>query len=341
MNTSADIKNMRVARYIINDYIGNETQEGFDDVISADLHFLGKHKLIPIWFDIISRQDAIGKLTRQMYYMLSSYVAHIRHEQKTKLREMSTLHDCFGESGLHYAVRKGHALTSFYKDPTHRNYNDLDLLVIGNDINQYLKILHSQGFVEGIYDHARQKIINHSRFDLIKYRLSPDHHPHMVKLVDGVPVVVDLAFTSCWHSHSQADEFTLNNADTEMVEGIRCLGGPYLYLDTMFHLYRETRFLNSLQGRSPFLLSYLDLILLRKNRPEPTFSEIGEHLALEHDISALLSGDIDALLHHKIELADIKSVSSFSLFSYMAKSFKKDSKEMIEQFKSDSRIQGQ
>ncbi|OKB64693.1 hypothetical protein BHU62_21380 [Serratia marcescens] len=340
MNTSADIKNMRVARDIIKNYLGNESLDGFDDVVSADLHFLGKHKLIPIWFDIICKNDAIGKLTRQMYYMLSSYVAHIRREQETKLCEMSALHNSFDEHGLHYAVRKGHALTSLYKDPTHRNYNDLDLLIIGADINQYLEILYSHGFVEGIYDHTNQKIINHSRFDLIKYRLSPDHHPHMVKLVDGVPVVVDLAFTSCWHSHSQADEFTLNNADTEMIEGIRCLSGSYLYLDTMFHLYRETRFINSLQGRSPFLLSYLDLILLRKNNPEPTFSEISEHVTLERDISALLSGDTDALLKHQITLADINSTSAFNLFSYMAKSFKKDSKEMIEQFKLASRAQG-
>ncbi|CAQ82706.1 MULTISPECIES: nucleotidyltransferase family protein [Photorhabdus] len=338
MHDILDKKNITSANYIISDYLGIKKNEDLDldNVISADLHFLGKHKLIPIWFDLIKKYGEVKKLTRQTYYMLSSYLTYMRNQQETKLQEIQNIGKQFDQNNLPYAIRKGHALSSLYKDKIHRNYNDIDLLINNSQLEKYLDILYSQGYIEGIYDYSKQEIIKYSRFDLIKYQLSPDHHPHLIKLIDDIPVAIDLAYTSCWHTHPEAKTFHINNSDTEIIDGVRCLSGKSLYYDTMFHLYRESRFLSSLEGRSPFLLSYIDLMLLKNSYPGLIQPKFKENEALEKDISVILSDDIDNILNYKVKLADIKNNTFFNLFLYTAKSSKKEAKKMIEDVRKEN-----
>ncbi|MBD2816057.1 nucleotidyltransferase family protein [Xenorhabdus sp. Flor] len=333
MYDTLDKKNIAAANYIINDYLDIKKDENLDNVISADLHFLGKHKLIPIWFDLIKKYGEVKKLTRQTYYMLSSYTTYMRSQQEIKLQEIQNIGKQFDQNNLPYAIRKGHALSFLYKDRIHRNYNDIDLLIDNSKIEKYLDILYSKGYIEGIYDYSKQEIIKHSRFDYIKYQLSPDHHPHLVKLIGDIPVVIDLAYTSCWHTHPEEKTFHISNVDTEIIDGVCCLSGKSLYYDTVFHLYRESRFLSSLEGRSPFLLNYIDLMLLKNSHHGPIQPTLKENEALEKDISVILSNDIGNILNYEVKLADIKKNTFFNIFLYTYKSSKKEAKKMIEDVK--------
>ncbi|MDE1487106.1 nucleotidyltransferase family protein [Xenorhabdus bovienii] len=325
-----DKKNMLAASYIINDYLGMENDGDLNNVISVDLHFLGKHKLVPIWFDLLKKHGEIKKITKQTYYMVSSYIDCIKKQQEIKLQEIKKIGKYFEENNLPYALRKGVSLSSLYKDHVHRNYNDIDLLINKSQIKKYLDILYSEGYIEGIYDYSERKITSCHRSYLIKYNLSPDHYQPLIKLVDNIPVVIDLAYTSCWHTHPKEKTFNINHAETEFIDGIHCLSGKSIYYDTVFHLYRESRFFSSLEGRPPFLLNYMDLMLLKKSYSNQNIVICRENEELEKDIEVILSNDIDRLLNYKIELDDINNNPCFSLFLYMSKSSKKESREIIE-----------
>lgn len=329
MYISNDEKNIKVLQYIINDYLGRECGGNFDDIVNADLHFLGRHKLISIWYDLITKKQSVNKLSGHVNRMVMAYDTYMQKEQDIKIQEIKKLGELFDKSNLPYAVRKGIALSSLYKEKKHRGYNDIDLLVESTKLEQYTSLLYQQGYIKGIYDYGKHEIINHSRSNLIKYRLSPDHHPHLVKLVDGIPVCIDLAFTSCWYTHSDEKKFSISNADYEVIDGIRCLARKSLYSDTMFHLYRESRFLSSLENRTPYFLSYLDLILLTHNYSGSLSSSFIEDKLLKEDISILLSNDFDKILMHKVILNDLKLNNEVNLFSYMFKSSKEEGKVII------------
>ncbi|CAI0877779.1 nucleotidyltransferase family protein [Serratia fonticola] len=329
MHNFSDRKNIAITNYIFNNYLGKGGEGDFDDVINADLHFLGKHKLISIWYDLIIKKNGINKLTGHVNRMISAYNSYIRQEQDVKIKEIKKIGKIFDQCNLPYAVRKGIALSSLYEEKTHRSYNDIDLLIERSRLEQYTSILYNQGYIKGIYDHSKKEIINHSRSNLIKYQLSPDHHPHVVKLIDGIPVCIDLAFTSCWYTHEDEKKFSISNVDCEVIDGIRCLARESLYLDTMFHLYRESRFLSSLENRTPFFLSYLDLMLLIKNDSKTSSSDFKEDKSLKEDISLILSNDIDKILDHKVILNDVKGNSELNLFAYMSKSSKSEGKILL------------
>ncbi|MBJ7224152.1 MULTISPECIES: nucleotidyltransferase family protein [unclassified Brenneria] len=320
MHNIEGIKNITVLNIIFNDYLGIEHDVNISDIVNADLHFLGKHKLISIWYDLITKKGLVNKLSSHINYMVSSYISYVRREQELKIQEMKKIGGIFDQNNLPYAVRKGMALSSFYQDNTHRIYNDMDLLVESSSVDKYRTLLHAQGYIEGLYDYSKKEIVSHSRSDLIKYRLSPDHHPHMLKVIDGVPVYIDLAFTSCWHMHADEKYFSINNVDSEDVDGIRCLARESLYYDTIFHLYRESRFVSSLENRPPYFLSYLDLMLLIRKDNQIFSADFKENDLIKEDISTLLSNDIDKILNHEAILNDFKNRGGLKIFSYMSKS---------------------
>ncbi|WP_445374644.1 nucleotidyltransferase family protein [Photorhabdus tasmaniensis] len=329
MSKSNIYRNLETTTNLLNFYVDNEANVNYSAIVYADLLFLGKHKLLPIWFSSIKKIGDIHKIGRHVFFMLSSYIDYIEHENNIRTEELARLCKLFNQNGMRYAIRKGYALSCYYEDEFHRPSSDIDLLVNPKDEKLFLSMLSELGYVNGLYDHYKRNAIKHSRYDLIKYKISPDHSPHQLKVISGVPIIIDFAFTSCWGSHPQEKEYQLDTATVFTRGDITYLSGRSLEIDAGFHLYRESRFISSLKNRPPYLLSYLDLILIDQKSSISYFDSISKLSEVYKEITLIQKSKIDHLLNQKVMLEDSTNKTTFQLFRYIGETSKDKAKEML------------
>ncbi|MEZ8656727.1 nucleotidyltransferase family protein [Vibrio splendidus] len=281
------------------EYSGGSIMDNPNDLLKVDLLFLGRHKLISIWYHMIQKYELRKLLGKHNVIMIEAYLSRLKKYSEIRNNELLSFTNVLNESGISYALRKGESIKEYYIDPSHRVSNDYDILVNKNSMSEILEILEITGYVEGYYSERQAKIIKHSRGELLAYMLSPDHSPHLTKVVDGVPVTFDFAFTLAWNKHESAQKYVLNNLNiSRNKQDVNVLKGDSLYLDTVLHLYRESRFVNDLKGRAPYLVNYLDVMLM-KDFPK---LKTKESKCINEDISTLKSFKDGTILDKNIIL---------------------------------------
>ncbi|WP_034950321.1 nucleotidyltransferase family protein [Erwinia oleae] len=304
-------------RELYDAYFYNET---FKNTRGIDISFLNQHKLLPLLNYVIHQQNLYKEVGYKDCELIASYCSHLEKKQSFADKELDTLAKMMKQEKIHYALRKGKSLAALYHHPSHRTSNDVDLLVDVTSADDLKSLLAAAGFTCGFYHHQTRAVHAHKPETLLKYRMSPDHLPHYVKIVDGIPIVIDIAFTLSWTTKQDkiSTEEILRKA-TE-VNGISFLEPFYNYLHTLLHLYRECVFLTSLQKRPPYLTSVIDVMLLNRLNSDVDNVDNETHALCElitQLCSALCEGEMDldsiarqhSFIEHKGKL--IKTNGSF------------------------------
>lgn len=254
-------RKLTLFRELYNAYFYNESFQNSRDI---DISFLNQHKLLPLLNHVIHQQNLYKEIGYKDCELIASYCSHLEKKQTTADSELDALAQMMKQEKIHYALRKGKSLAALYHHPSHRTSNDVDLLVDVSSADNLKSLLAAAGFTCGFYHHQTRAVHAHKPETLLKYRMSPDHLPHYVKIVDGLPIVIDIAFTLSWATKQD----TLSTEEilrrTTEISGIPCLDPYYNYLHTLLHLYRECVFLTSLQKRPPYLTSVIDVMLLSR-----------------------------------------------------------------------------
>ncbi|MGJ0639123.1 nucleotidyltransferase family protein [Xenorhabdus bovienii] len=280
-----NVKNLNFFRKLYAAYFHNQPLSLEDDL---NLSFLNKHKLFPILEYVVRQQNLHKEIGLKDYDLISSYCIMLKHKQRLNDIALVELTNQLRKENIPYALRKGTTLAQLYHDPSHRISNDIDILVNKKYSKSVQLLLTEIGYTCGFYHHESGTIQPHKNSTLLKYRMSPDHLPHYTKLVDGIPLVIDVAFTLSWASLKDflsTDEILANNS---MVAGISQLSPQHNYLHTLLHLYRECFFLSSLKKRAPYLTSFIDVVLLNRTKKKYFSTE----------------GEIDTICDHMVKLAD-------------------------------------
>ncbi|MCX8962358.1 nucleotidyltransferase family protein [Erwinia psidii] len=290
-------------RELYNAYFYNESFENSRDI---DISFLNQHKLLPLLNYVIHQQNLFKEVGYKDCELIASYCSHLEKKQIFADSELAALTKMMKQEKIHYALRKGKSLAALYHHPSHRTSNDVDLLIDVSSANNMKSLLAEAGFTCGFYHHQTRTVHAHKPETLLKYRMSPDHLPHYVKVVDGIPIVIDIAFTLSWATKQDplcTEEILRKTAE---ISGISCLDPYYNYLHTLLHLYRECVFLTSLQKRPPYLTSVIDVMLL--NRLNINCDKLDKET---HTLCQMLTQLCSALCERELHLDSIASQHAF------------------------------
>lgn len=228
-----------------------------------DVVFFNRHKLLPIINHVVKEQMLQKKIGLKTFELINSYCLYNSNKRSILINEMKKIVSTFNDEGIRYAIRKGVSLSKIYKEDHHRSFNDIDFLVERENSERVSNVLKELGFKCGFYLHQERIIKEHKPETILKYKISPDHLPHFTKVVDEIPVVVDIAFLLGWTSDSQGDKVTKRNlCDSIENDGYSFLSEEDNYKHTLLHLFRESFFKSSLIVRPPYLSSFFDVLLL-------------------------------------------------------------------------------
>jgi hypothetical protein len=132
--------------------------------------------------------------------------AWIRNRQRTEafVAEAARVAGALRERDIAVAVTKGTvAQATVYGGGAVRVFSDVDLMVALEAAEQVGATLQDLGYRSAmVFDHATGTAVPIPRGDVLAYRYSPDHLPHLLRLTPGEVVshvVLDVAMHFLWH----------------------------------------------------------------------------------------------------------------------------------------------
>ncbi|MDE9541059.1 nucleotidyltransferase family protein [Xenorhabdus bovienii] len=259
---------LHIFRSLIASYLDGTS---FEPHVDIDISFLNRHKLIPILNYIVESQNIHNLLGHKDYELISTYCEYTERKLIIFENEMRKISKELEKLNITHVYRKGLSLSRLYKKKSHRIFNDIDILINKSESEVVTTLLASLGYCSGYYHHATRLIKPHRKETIIKYRMSPDHHLPLVKIVDGIPVVIDIAFNLEWASKSQLQDIkeVLNNK--QVFDNFNFMNPEFNYIHTIYHLLRECFFQSALKTRPPYLSSFLDVYLMSKIDCDPHY----------------------------------------------------------------------
>lgn len=335
MKENKTFQNIKLIKNLIDLYVNGEADIDVRVLVNPDFVFLNRHKLLPVWFHCICELGLEREIGKHTYQMVDLFLSKQTSDLKVKESALEILVSKFLDNDLEFAIRKGISVSHLYKSKYHRAYNDIDIMIKPEDGEMFNDLLEQSGFEIGLYDTYKQSKANHLRKDIINYKLNPDHCPHRVKIVNSVPVIVDLAFSSSWYGHADYRKFTLENIQCSDRDGLIVLAEEHQLTDLLLHLYRESRMLNSLMKRPPYFLSYFDILLLIKDPNQP-LGELDENSrSVYNDAVCLLELSAEELYKYttNMYLSNNEVHQPFELFRFMSVPYRSEEKDMINIFK--------
>jgi Uncharacterised nucleotidyltransferase len=182
--------------------------------------------------------------------LLSSVLALNRYRRRACAIEAGRVVGALSRRGIAVAARKGLAYESdVYGGAGRRWVGDIDLMVLPEAAEETASTLAELGYELGLYDYRRRVVAPFERSEIIRYRLNPDHLP-TYSLATGdelLPVQeVDVATSLTWSRSSYqvptADALAgVGWVPVTGLEGVSmpAMAPPFLFLDTVLHLFRE------------------------------------------------------------------------------------------------------
>lgn len=204
-----------------------------------------RHKIFALLAGAVAR-DVFKPLIPKFVFQHFSFSARCARKSAEILRSAAT--DISGrmtDEKITHAVTKGMSFESLIYTPGEREMNDIDFMIDSRDGEKTLQILKSTGFEPGFFDAPSEKIIPHSRKEMIIYAMSPDHLPIHARLT-GDPVLpcvhVDFACSFSWTGCEF--EVPLDDAFAAMQKGslFPSFSPEHQFLFTILHLFREAWF---------------------------------------------------------------------------------------------------
>ncbi|MDT0266095.1 nucleotidyltransferase family protein [Streptomyces sp. DSM 44915] len=229
-----------------------------------------RHGLVPAVADLLAQSGITQSVSSRMrLFLLNCHYAN-RKKNELATREATVLHGALAEAGVRAAFTKGVVgHLSLYGGRGTRVFNDIDMMAEG-DAETIAKVLDGQGYAKNKrYDPGLHQLVDLPRRDQVMYRLSPDHLPHFMRVLDGecVPfLMVDVAFSLTWHASPW--QIPTEDALRELVEvpvpevgtSLPTLHPVYEFLFAAFHLFREAWVERTILKSDVRLTQFADLL---------------------------------------------------------------------------------
>lgn len=226
-----------------------------------------RHKLLPVLYNRTCNNPNIPK---HIHRILSNEYKIRKHVYIKQREEYFSLLDKLGKSGIHVILLKGVYLAEkCYNDPVERPYNDLDILIRENEVEEVFRILKANDYVQGEYDTNLCKIKEFDEDRLTGYASELQHYGEFLKLSNSdffsvYPIDVHHRLNTVFDNFSYNSELLFRRAIKENIQGVTILrlSNEDFLLHLSSHLYWHTLSIRDIiSGRDMRLLSYLDVAL--------------------------------------------------------------------------------
>ena len=236
-----------------------------------------RHKILPLLaFYILSEQ--FFELVPQNIQVQSQFQKILfinKHKLSIYRQEVARIIKAFQQKNIRFVGTKGISLEStVYPSSGIRTMGDIDFMILPRDREITQQTLSDLGYSMGTFEQKTGKITPHSRELIIKYKLSPDHLPSHVLLIDNliIPFIeVDIANSLTWTTcpFQIPVEIALANISYQSLPGIKDIQLPvflpqFQFIFTILHLFKEAWIEITLEmnGKDVNLSKFSDVIRL-------------------------------------------------------------------------------
>ena len=208
-----------------------------------------RHRMFPIVARRMLDSSLVEYVPRRLQrHLRNTHQVNVRNLQIYQ-RAVEEIAETFLEEEIGFACTKGIVFeTTLYGGRGGRYIRDADFLIQPKSRDTIVTLLEKAGYTRGEYDHDRNDIRPHSRKQLLRFQLNPDHLPEYSRLTGDplVPVVqFDFSNNMSWvGSEIQIPmNEVLNQVHpvrlTQIGVEIPTLLPEYQFIHTGIHLFRE------------------------------------------------------------------------------------------------------
>jgi hypothetical protein len=169
----------------------------------------------------------------------------------------------FGKSQVEYIITKGiYASQTAYIDEGYRRSDDLDVIINREDYTKVKEILHTYGYIQGVYDSTTKTLKEFSRQQELFYLSYTQQSAPFLKETgnDLVPVVnLDLNFQIYWNESDVWDiSKLLSNSQEFIYKGfkVKTFQDEYMLLHMCLHAYFDMNSIYILYKSYAYRLKY-------------------------------------------------------------------------------------
>lgn len=251
-----------------------------------------QHKMLPtVGYHLYHHHEKLKKNRYVKFHLGNFFIRNYninRLKKQTALRLSKGIVDRFEQEEMQIVMNKGLTLENFIHRGDCRRHlgSDIDFMIKPEDRLRAQDILLDMGFKMGTYNVGKRAIEEHSRQNMLIYRLSPDHLPRFTTKTNELIceyVDIDFANSFTWHNSNfhipLADAFMeIEKVDIDF-EGekyvVPKLGLYYEFIFVILHLYREAWFYKRdiTIGQDVNIKKFFDVIQYIKKYEDIIFSD--------------------------------------------------------------------
>ena len=149
----------------------------------------------------------------------------------------------FNQNNIKFILIKGMSLNSIYPFPVIRKFKDIDLIIDFAQISLAEEILKKEGYTQGYYFKNINKIESAKKNDIIFSKMYKHETVNMVKLLNGIPINIDLNFLFQWKGFENKQipfNDLIKNSYLDRNLNCRILNKVFMFLHLCCHYYNET-----------------------------------------------------------------------------------------------------
>lgn len=288
-----------------------------------------RQRLMPRLTDFLIRSGHMAAAPKAVRRVLVHSLNANRFNCESTAREANRVVTALRERGLAVACTKGVVFqVSLYDGFGGRYFGDIDLMIHEDDKRTVAEILPTLGYQANLaHDYTTNTIVSRSSRELMMYRMYPDHLPHFVRPVSEhvTPLYeVDVCFNITWYGAAWQIPTREVLAELETVEvragddivHLPSLTGPYNFVFTAMHLFRETWFERNIETETIRFGQFADLWRLW-HRLDASAVEALAALIDRHHAAAPIAW----ACYHVDEIYGSRIVSGLGLDDYCDKSW--------------------
>lgn len=207
-----------------------------NQITEKELDILSYHRLLGYLYPYVTS----FKINKQIKERIKNNYNYRKCLYEIYENEIQNIISCFNEWNIRHIFIKGFSLLDYY-DKYVREFNDVDIIINFEDINNVIKILNKCGYQFGHYDSKSMKVNKVSRNREVFKILNTHEIPKMIKEINNVYIKIDINFLFQWKGKENKQiEFEELWQNSIKRKKYNILNNKYNILHLCCHFYNET-----------------------------------------------------------------------------------------------------
>ncbi|MBE1582292.1 nucleotidyltransferase family protein [Nonomuraea angiospora] len=285
------------------------------------LELASRNRLVPALSRWLIENGLEDEPPRRMSGLMEGQRRLSKHRARHLTAEAGRVAAALRAAGVTFAFTKGIVFqTELYEAPETRELNDIDAMMSLRDAQKAAEALAGLGYQQNrTFSDLDGHLVDMPRADLLMYKLSPDHSPHLMRPGpdDALPyIAVDLAHSLTWWESqwtipleevlSEVRQARIGMGEDSVT--VPALSHVHSFLFAALHLFREAWFERTSLGKDVNLSQFADIVRYWSLYRRSLAGRLGDVIETH-----VLFAPVAWVLHHTDELFGTKIVHDLGL----------------------------